>query len=241
MVATNSALAPAPTRSILGKFMATALITHATVRKKDTNLITMNNSERINRILDYWFGQLDPLGMAVAPQQQLWFKSSRATDDLIRDQFLELIEAALRGELAVWRDTMPGNMALVLLLDQFTRNVFRDTPKAFSGDLQALEICRGLVSSGQHLELPLSHRVFLYIPYEHSENLQVQDEGVALFDQLLTQCPQPAHEELARFMQYAVAHREVIAQFGRFPHRNKILQRHSTAAELEHLQQHGGF
>ncbi|WP_279246699.1 DUF924 family protein [Candidatus Litorirhabdus singularis] len=201
----------------------------------------MINSESINEILEYWFGQLDPMGMAVAPQQQLWFKSSSTTDDYIRDHFLNLIEAALKDELTVWRDTLPGSVALVLLLDQFTRNVFRATPKSFSGDLLALKICRRLVSSGQHLKLPLSHRVFIYIPYEHSESLSVQDEGVALFDQLLTQCPQAAHQAVAGFRQYAVAHRDVIFKFGRFPHRNAILQRQSTAEELEHLQQHGGF
>ena len=209
--------------------------------QKDANLITMNNSQRIDTIFDYWFGQLDEHGLATPAQQQLWFSSSSAIDAQIGKQFLDLIEAALLGKLAAWRETASGSVALVLLLDQFTRNVFRATPRAFAGDPLALKIARGLVSSGQHLDLPLSQRVFIYMPYEHAEQLDLKDECIALFDELLTQCPQSAHAQFARFRQYAVAHREVIARFGRFPHRNAILQRQSTAAELQHLEHHGGF
>lgn len=209
--------------------------------QKDANLTTMANGESIDAVLDYWFGPLDEQGLATPAQQQLWFKSSSATDDDIRARFMDLIDAALMGELMAWRETPAGCVALVLLLDQFTRNVFRATPRAFAGDPLALKIARRLVSNGQHLDLPLSQRVFIYMPYEHAEQLELQDECLALFDQLLAQCPLSARDQFARFRQYAAAHREVIARFGRFPHRNAILQRQSSAAELQHLEHHGGF
>lgn len=201
----------------------------------------MDNSHRIDEILQYWFGQLDEHGMATPAQQQLWFKSSAATDAHIQKHYLNAIEAALRDELEDWRGTIRGNMALLLLLDQFTRNVFRDSQRAFSGDPQALTIAQALVSSGQHYDMPLIYRVFTYVPYEHSESLLVQNAGVVLFDDLLEQSPLAAQDAIAGFRRYAVAHQQVIEQFGRFPHRNAILQRASSAAELEHLEQHGGF
>jgi uncharacterized protein (DUF924 family) len=212
---------------------------------KAANLSLMNDHECITDILSYWFGALDGYGMCLPEQHQLWFQSRAETDSHIRRCFGERVAAASSGQLDHWADGAPGLMALVLLLDQFTRNIHRGTPLAFSGDSRALSMARAAVAGGIDRSMPAIHRVFLYIPYEHSEDLAVQEQGVTLFDTLLEQLrehgSEATREQVNGFRDYAVAHRDVIARFGRFPHRNQILDRTSTAAELEHLETHGGF
>ena len=192
----------------------------------------------IEDIHDYWFGPLDAAGMARPEQHKLWFSASDATDADLRQRFGALVERALAGELQGWAGADAGLVARVLLLDQFTRNIFRDTPRAFAGDPQALALARETVASGRHRRLPAIHRVFLYLPLEHCEDLATQDECLRLFAELEQVA---GSEQIAGFTRYARAHREVIAQFGRFPHRNAILGRESTPDELEHLARHGGF
>ena len=145
---------------------------------------------------------------------------------------------ALAGELDNWLELDRGRVALILLLDQFTRNIYRDTPAAFSGDTPALTLAREAIAAGQHQRLPAIHQVFLGMPLEHAEDLEAQEACVALFAELESLTGEPA---LTDFRQYAEAHRDVIAHFGRFPHRNPILGRESTDAELAWLREHGGF
>ena len=192
----------------------------------------------IQDIHDYWFGPLDAAGMAGADRNKLWFSASEAVDADLRRRFGALVERALGGELQPWGNDDAGLVALVLLLDQFTRNLFRGTPRAFAGDQRALALARKTIAAGRHRRLPAIHRVFLYLPLEHCEDLATQDECLRLFAALERDA---GSESVAGFTRYARAHREVIAQFGRFPHRNAILGRESTPAELEHLARHGGF
>jgi len=145
---------------------------------------------------------------------------------------------ALDGHLDGWADGDPGLLALVLLLDQFTRNIHRGSAQAFAGDPAALALARHAVAAGRHQRLPLIHRVFLYLPLEHSEKLADQDRCVALFRAL---GEDSAHPLVTEFTRYAKAHRDVIARFGRFPHRNAALGRPSTPAEQDWLASHGGF
>ena len=196
---------------------------------------------RITRILDYWFGQLDADGMPDAAQQKLWFNPPPGTDEAIRERFSRDVEAALSGELPHWKNQPPGLVALIILLDQFTRNIFRGTPAAFSGDPQALELARLAVHRGWHRDLPTVQRVFLCMPFEHAEDLAAQDEGISLMDQLTAECPASARDRVLDFRRYLVAHRDVIARFGRFPHRNAILGRASTEEESAFMKTHGGF
>jgi uncharacterized protein (DUF924 family) len=208
---------------------------------KAANLITMNDGESIADILGYWFGPLDGHGVSSPQQHKLWFTSRAATDAHIRSHYGELLQAALAGRLDHWAGSRDGLIALVVVLDQFSRNIHRGTSRAFAGDKQALALAQQAVANGVDRQMPTIHRVFLYIPYEHSENPGVQDQGVALFDGLLETCPEQVSGEVSGYRQYSVAHRDVIARFGRFPHRNIILGRTSTAAELQHLEKHGGF
>ena len=192
----------------------------------------------IDRILDFWFGSLDDAGMAARDRQALWFRKSEHTDRQCREQFGALVESALSGELDNWENSDQGLVALVLLLDQFTRNIYRDTARAFSGDAGALALASRAIASGRYDRLPTIHRVFILLPLEHAEDLAVQQTCVALFEALLASS---GHSQIADFCRYARAHRDVIAQFGRFPHRNALLGRSSTTTETDYLSRHGGF
>jgi uncharacterized protein (DUF924 family) len=192
----------------------------------------------IEAIHDFWFGPLDENGLCATPRNSLWFGGSRETDELCRRRFGELVEQANRGELESWAERERGLIALILLLDQFPRNIFRNSPRAFAGDARALELSQRTVASGRYRRLPAIHQAFLLMPLEHHEELEVQEECVALFEELAAVT---GSEQIAGFTRYAMAHREVIARFGRFPHRNGILGRESTAAELAWLATHEGF
>ena len=176
--------------------------------------------------------------MSEASRHDLWFKASDRNDRRCREQFGQLVTSALAGELADWPGSDPGLIALVLLLDQFTRNIYRGTPQAFAGDEGALALAQHCIAHGHHQRLPAIHQVFLFMPLEHCENRDIQNECVELFTQLLQVT---GLQQVANFRRYAIAHRDVIEQFGRFPHRNAILGRESTAGELEYLEQNGGF
>jgi uncharacterized protein (DUF924 family) len=201
----------------------------------------MTDRDRILAILHYWFDELDTLGMCPQAQNKLWFQSRPETDREIEQRFGADVRQALAGELNHWVDEKEGLIALVILLDQFTRNIYRGTTAAFSGDRQALAMAAKAVACGTDRELASIHRVFLYIPYEHAEDLATQEAGIGCFDRLLEDCHPDAGERVSGFRDYSVAHRDVIARFGRFPHRNAILGRESTGEEVSHLEQHGGF
>ena len=183
-------------------------------------------------VLDFWFGaEGEPEHGRL---RALWFRKSEATDRTIAARFGSLIERALRGELGAWASEAPSALAQILLLDQFTRNAFRDTPRAFAGDTRALRAASAMVGARQDEALAPEQRSFVYLPFEHAEGLAMQDEAVRLFTRLAAAAP-AMHEALA----YAHKHREVVVRFGRFPHRNAILGRQSTAAELAFLREPG--
>lgn len=192
----------------------------------------------IHEILEFWFGPLTDQGLCAQPRNALWFQSSASTDAHCREQFGGYLEAGIQGELAHWTESNEGLIALIVLLDQFSRNIHRGTPAAFAGDEMALGYALEAIKTGRDKQLPAIHRAFLYMPLEHCEAIDMQEECVALFETLARAVPD---EQIVSFSRFAVAHRDVIAQFGRFPHRNAILGRQSSAAELEHLEAHGGF
>jgi uncharacterized protein (DUF924 family) len=196
---------------------------------------TATSDEDARSVLDFWFGPAG--GGTYGTQRKVWFAKDAAFDGVIADRFGKTIERALRGELDDWAATAPQALARVLLLDQFTRNVFRGQPRAFAGDAQALAAASTMVGSHQDEGLPPFMRAFAYMPFEHAEGLATQNESVRLFARLAAAAP-----ELAHMSDYAARHRSVIERFGRFPHRNEILGRASTAEELAFLRQPGsGF
>ena len=185
-------------------------------------------------ILDFWFlPATDPAHGASRPE---WFRKDPAFDAQIHERFGAIIAGALAGEFTGWDSDPHGALARIILLDQFTRNAFRDTPGAFAGDARALGAARALVDAGRDRLLMPVERWFVYLPFEHAEDRALQERSVALFDALAAE---PGMDGIA---DYAFRHRDVVARFGRFPHRNRILNRESTPEEVEFLKQPGsGF
>ncbi|MDQ6628061.1 MAG: DUF924 domain-containing protein [Pseudomonadota bacterium] len=183
-------------------------------------------------VLDFWFGA--PGSESFGTQRKAWFIKDQAFDSSIAEQFGPLIERALRSELDWWQGNARGGLARILLLDQFTRNVFRGEKRAFAGDAQALAGATATVGARLDEALPPFMRGFVYLPFEHAEGMAMQDQAVRLFSRLVAAAP-----ELGDMLAYAHRHRAVIERFGRFPHRNAILGRVSTGEELAFLKEPG--
>lgn len=183
-------------------------------------------------ILDFWFLPADHPGHGRARPE--WFRKNADFDESIRQKFAADVAAALHRQPESGADD--ELLARILLLDQFTRNIYRGTPRAFAGDVQALALAETLVAAGRDKNLAPYQRWFVYLPFEHSESVLGQERAVALFAGLRREIQ---HADFDSAYDYAVRHREVIARFGRFPHRNEILGRESTAAEIEFLTQPG--
>jgi uncharacterized protein (DUF924 family)/uncharacterized protein YbjT (DUF2867 family) len=192
-------------------------------------------------VLAWWFGPgADPWTVDAAHAQR-WFTRSEATDAEIRSRFFDTWQAAANGRLAFWDRDARGRLALILALDQFSRNLFRHDPRAFSQDPQALALAVDGIRLGHDQQVPPAWRAFCYLPFEHAEDLGAQARAVRLFDALLAAAPADQSQRAAMQRDYAVRHREVIAEFGRFPHRNMALGRESTPAEQAWLAAGGGF
>ena len=169
-------------------------------------------------ILDFWFSELS---------DEDWFAKSDALDSQIQQRFSDAHRRACLGEFFLWRDAAHGRLAEIIILDQFSRNIYRDKVGAFASDAQALALAQEAVALGIADQLSSdAERMFLYMPYMHSESLLIQNESVRLFQAI-------GNDE------YAIAHRNIIEKFGRYPHRNEIMNRASTEEELEYLKNGG--
>lgn len=186
-------------------------------------------------VLDFWFGA--PGTPEHGTLRREWFLKDDAFDAGIAVRFGGVVERGLRGELAAWADEPAGALAQIVVLDQFTRNVFRGTPRAFAGDPRALAAASALVGSRLDETLAPIRRAFVYMPFEHAESLAMQDEAVRLFTRLAAE-----DAAFADMLDYAERHRAVIERYDRFPHRNAILGRVSTGEEAAYLETPGaGF
>lgn len=171
-------------------------------------------------ILDFWFREISPAD---------WWTKSEAFDRLLKQRFLNVLEQASRCELYEWRKTPGGRLAEIILLDQFSRNIYRDTPRAFAQDAQALALAQEVIAAGIHQSLSAIERNFLYMPYMHSESLIIHEQAVILFTE----------NGLVDNLDFELRHKAIIERFGRYPHRNNILGRISTPEEIEFLSQPG--
>lgn len=171
-------------------------------------------------VLQFWFGELTP---------EDWWRKDAALDRRISDRFGATLAAAARCELYAWRATARGRLAEVIVLDQFSRNVHRDTAAAFANDALALALAQEAVARGCDLELPAAERAFLYLPWMHSESALIHEEALHLF----------AAPGLEKNLDFERRHKAIIDRFGRYPHRNAMLGRASTPEELEFLKQPG--
>ncbi len=180
-------------------------------------------------VLAFWFGTPD--SPELGRPRKCWFEKSALFDAEIRSRFLGLYERAAAGELEAWRRSPLSALALAIVLDQFPRNMFRGEARAFASDALASRVARGIVGSGFDAVLRPVERWFAYLPFEHAEDLAAQRRSLALFDGLAQD------GDSAGTLDYALRHYEIIARFGRFPHRNAILGRESTPEEIEFLKQ----
>jgi uncharacterized protein (DUF924 family) len=186
-------------------------------------------------LLEWWFGTLESPNDIAADRGKLWFGKRDSQDREARERFGDWVEQALAGGLTEWAQRPEGWLALVLLLDQLPRMIFRDTPKSFSGDLRAQALVAQGISADFDRQLRPIQRVFIYLVFEHCENLAVQNEAVSRFIDLVAGQPEADRTVFADNLDYAERHQKVIARFGRFPHRNRVLGRESTAEEIEFL------
>ena len=184
------------------------------------NSINHHNTMQATDVFRFWFTELSP---------KQHFAKDAALDSTIRTRFGSTLEAAARCELFAWRATPEGRLAEILVLDQFSRNVYRNTPRAFAQDALALVLAQELVANGQDRSLALTQRSFAYMPYMHSESALVHAQSIALFTQL-------GMDDTLRF---ALRHQAIIGRFGRYPHRNALLGRTSTDEELAFLNEPG--
>ncbi len=173
-----------------------------------------------NNILQFWFEEIE---------QSQWFMVNAEFDQIIQQRFTDIHQQAKHGELFSWRATAKGRLAEVIILDQFSRNMFRDTAQAFSSDSLALILSQEAISAGADKELTAIERSFLYMPFMHSESLIIHDVAVALYQA----------NGVQENLDFEIKHRVILEQFGRYPHRNKILNRKSTKKEITFLSQDG--
>jgi len=201
--------------------------------------------DEARKVREYWFGKLPLSPDDLNKRMRLWFgyeitpEQQQRWDGLIRTQFEPLVKQAIAGELLAWADSPRCCMSLILLLDQFPRNIYRGTSRAFAGDEQALAVALTGVNSGADAALDPVERLFFYMPLQHADIIDVQDEAVAAFRRLHMEAPDELKETFASSLDYAKRHRAVIAEFGRFPHRNGLLGRRSTPEEIAYLKSGG--
>src|SRR5262245_6016841 len=191
-------------------------------------------------VLDFWLGG-DPMTPArLAERYTFWFggdgkEAQTARDALIRTELEPLLERAARGELAAWASSPKRRLALILLFDQVPRNAYRGTAAAYAFDREALALTVEGMQLAADAALDPIERVFFYLPLEHAESIEAQDTAVEAFSRLVNEAPPELRGYCEYCGKFAKQHREIIVKFGRFPHRNRVLERESTALELEWL------
>jgi uncharacterized protein (DUF924 family) len=187
-------------------------------------------------VLDFWLGPADAGPDSLETRYKRWFTASQAFDREVRERFEPWVVACASGELQAWEREPEGTLAAIILLDQFPRNIYRGTPRAYAYDPRALEITLAGIDAGRDRELTPLQRVFFYMPLQHAESATIQERSVELFE-CLADAPMPGgiRKIVESFAAYAHDHRDIVVRFGRFPHRNGVLSRPSTAAEAQFL------
>lgn len=194
----------------------------------------MLDEDRVDEVLGFWFSGSE------AERQQRWWKKDPAVDARIRERFADLAERAHSEELDAWAEDPWGALALVILLDQLHRNMYRDSPRMYAGDAKALALSRYALEEGHLGSLDLDERMFLLMPMMHAEELAPQERLVRLLKAWREEeAFEDRSESLEQLIDYAEQHRDIVARFGRFPHRNDILGRSSTEEELAFLEEPG--
>ena len=197
--------------------------------------ITDEDQARIEAILAFWFKQHELSAPQIDRRMDIWFGEDPAFDHEIRQKFSADVDRASEGKLDHWADEPRGRLALILLLDQFRRNIYRGTSKAYEKDMVALKLCVEGAMQKKDRGLTPIQRAFFYMPLQHAESLKVQTKSVELFSRLADAVSPTFQETFLTIAQFAELHRDIIEQFGRFPHRNALLGRDNTSEEDEYL------
>ncbi len=192
------------------------------------------NSKNVAKILNFWFGEIEN-GLSEEGKKQIWYQGNEDTDNFILDEFGTLFHLAADQKLSTWQTSPDSSLALVILLDQFSRNIYRGSEKAFATDPLALKYCLQGLADGHHYSMRLIEKIFYYHPLMHAESLSHQNTCVSLFETLLSDCNAGNIAYVENSLKFAYEHRDIIAEFGRFPHRNAVLGRQSTSSEEGYL------
>ncbi|WP_372826347.1 DUF924 family protein [Polaromonas sp.] len=195
----------------------------------------MTDSVTPHTVLDFWLGDNFSTGWPSRDMGKQWFGGSTELDQDIERRFGQQVGQALAGGLTEWEPQPLDRLALVILLDQFPRNIFRGKTQAFAGDTRAQQLVADALAQGMDEQLPWVGRVFLYMPLMHAEDLALQEEGVQRFRDLTAAAPADLHATLTSSLRFAEQHRDIIARLGRFPYRNSVLGRTNTSLEFEFL------
>lgn len=198
----------------------------------------MRDPTSARQVIDFWFGRMDG-DFPAEDRSALWWGASADADDQVAEEFAPLHGAAERGELDDWHTTAEGSLACILLLDQFTRMLYRGTGAAFRNDAHALRIAESGMGLRLDRQLPIGQRVFYYMPFMHSEEHAIQRTAVEIYEGLVADTPADQRSRVASNLDFARDHLEVIERFGRFPHRNRLLGRQSTPEEETYLAEGG--
>jgi len=194
----------------------------------------MSNPD-INRVLEFWFADAEQDSLRVDSRMDRWFGNNAEFDEQILNEFGALTEQASAGQLDEWAKTPEGRLALIIMLDQFRRNIYRNSAEAFSHDKQALQLAIEGTMSGDHKHLSPLQRLFFFMPLQHAESLKIQEKSVGIFNALAKVVPDTLTETFMTSAQFAELHRDIVAEFGRFPHRNAVLGRENTDEENDYL------
>ncbi len=186
-------------------------------------------------VREFWFGEPEPSAAEIEERIDFWFDAGPDVDAEIRRRFADAVRGALAGRLDSWRNSPADRLALVILLDQFPRNIYRGTCRAYSGDQRALALSLEAIDDQADRALAVIERAFLYMPLQHAEYGESQRRSVELFKSLVDASPDGLRAHMNRFLASARTHRDIVERFGRFPHRNGILGRECTRAEIEFL------
>ena len=193
--------------------------------------------EKIDTVLKFWFGRVEKTVIPSERRARIWFGESKEVDEEIKQEFSKDLESAIQYNYQEWENNPRGQLALIILLDQFSRHVYRDTPKAFAQDEYALEICiHGIQNKADH-HLSLIERVFYYFPLLHAENIACQKQSVHAYQNLVDLAFPETHIIYDSFLQFAQHHFGIIERFGRFPQRNMVLGRDTIPSEEQFLKQ----
>ena len=190
-------------------------------------------------VLTYWFGNRTGNLDVINEKSSLWWKKDESLDKDIKQRFGPDLQRLKNGELTAWDSSTQAQLAMIILADQFSRNIYRNTPESFAADPLAVSLTIEGMDTGKDLKLRLVERIFFYMPLMHAESIELQDKSVAKYTDCMNESTEAEKKSFHNHLDYAIKHRDIIERFGRFPHRNKILDRGSISEEIEFLKQPG--